>query len=854
MKNYTFVDQTENVILHRFVEYGNHKTQIVTDFPIRLFTEDKKPDTISLFGDKLRTHNFDTIKEAKDFIKTHKNVFGQTNFAQQFINENYPSDIKIDSNNFNIVYWDIETEVSIGFPHPHLASQPITAITLKSNQHKNFITIALGHFEPRDNIKYIQCSDEKDLLKTFIKVWNDLNPEIISGWNIAGFDVPYTINRIKKILGDSAADKLSPFNGAIKNVLTEVDINNKTKSYQIAGITIYDYIDLYKKFSLTTLESYTLNYVCQHELNEKKISYEESGSLMNLMNDNYEKFILYNIKDVELVESLENKLKFINIAVTTSALAKTRYCDVFSALRLWDSLLYNYLSNKGVQIPPTIHSGSFGIIGGYVKEPLAGLHKWVVSFDLASLYPSIIMGANLSPETMVTGAESNYSKSIIAGTFNEPDLKINNVSMTANGAKFDRKSIGLMPEITENIFALRKKTKSQMLAIRQTIENETDKNKVSELIKEEASLNALQQALKILLNSLYGSITNEHFRYSSQDISEGITSTGQAIIQFIERRVNEFLSKKFGEKDRVIASDTDSIFVNLEDFHKRVIGDKVVDIQKTVDIIDLFCKNELEPFIAQCFDEFTQRLNFYKNTLYMKREKIIDRGIWRAKKNYIIQVWDNEGVRYNKSKFVAVGVEIARSSTPSFIKEALKKSLLIILNDNNDDLQEFIKDFKVQFNKFPVEEIAFPRGVNDIQKWVDDSGNYKSGTPIHIRGSIMFNQLMKKHDLNKMYPLITDSTKIKFVYLKMPNPIQSNVVAFNDYMPPEFGLESYIDYETQFVKSFVSPVESFTKAIGWDIEKRNDLSTFFDCNNLPTPVKPAIINKVSRKSKSVFEF
>lgn len=309
-------------------------------------------------------------------------------------------------------------------------------------------------------------------------------------------------------------------------------------------------------------------------------------------------------------------------------------------------------------------------------------------------------------------------------------------------------------------------------------------------------------------------------------------------VRIVEDRINKELNKTFGTEsvDYVVMSDTDSIGVRLEPFVKRVVGDRSIDdIHKIVDMVDAYCKNKIEPFIAEQYDELTKNLNFYENTLFMKREKIIDRGVWRAKKNYVIQVYDNEGVRYKESKLVPVGVELVKSSTPEIVKGALTKGIRIILNGDEKQLQKFVQEFKKEYMSADLYKIAFPRGTNDIDKWYDSETIWKLKTPIHVKGCLVFNHLLKESGLHLKQAMITNGQKIKFVYLKMPNSVHSNVISFLDNLPEEFGINDCIDYATQFEKSFEMPMSSFSNILGWTLERENQLSDFF------SDVGPAIV-------------
>jgi DNA polymerase elongation subunit (family B) len=346
----------------------------------------------------------------------------------------------------------------------------------------------------------------------------------------------------------------------------------------------------------------------------------------------------------------------------------------------------------------------------------------------------------------------------------------------------------------------------------------------------EATYEAMQMALKIALNSLYGAQANQHFRYYSTDIAEGITLTGQLTIQYISNALNEFLNNKLKTEgvDYVIANDTDSAYIRLDALVDKVVP-KDTPTQKVVDFLDKFVSSVLEPLIAEKFEALAVYVNALENKMHMKREAIADRGIWRAKKNYILQVYDNEGVRYNEPHLKTVGVETARSSTPEIVRKALEECLIILLNKNESDIHAYVKNFRSKFMAAPVEDIAFPRGVSELDKWIDPSGRemWKNGAPIHVKASLVYNERLRATGLNKRFPFIKNGDKIKFVYLKNPNPVRNNAIAFTDFLHSEFQLDKYIDRELQFEKSFLEPLRSFTSIMGWHTEKVNTLTDFF---------------------------
>ena len=846
MAFYTNVDQYGNRIFHRYVDdNGNSKSEIVKNFPFQLFVKSgshnkTKSNMVSLMGDLLIPVDFDNISDAREFVKEYQetqDIFGQTQFLYQFIATKYKENISFDFSKIKILIIDIETAYdSTGFPTPDKAQQSILAIGCKVLGEKNpFIVFGTKANTTNNYYTYIQCNNEEHLLKSFQAYWKEVNPNIVTGWNVEGFDIPYIINRCNRVMGEDFTKKFCPFHGSIdKCIIPHENKIQKINSYEIVGISIVDYLPLYKKYSTVTLESYRLDVVAQHELGIGKVDYSEYDGLMGLYEQNFELFCYYNYVDVKIIEDLENKLNFLFLLATVTYLGKSNYLDSIGVVRWWDVYIYNELLKKGIQIPPGKKpSSDEGIVGAFVKDPIPKLYSWIVTLDLTSLYPSIIMSFNLSPEKAYKTAIYDLNKIDNLIDMNE-DLswiKESNVTILANGATFKRDNQGILPELVAGMFDSRKMFKKHMLKATAELEemkkSGADPATLSEKISEVATFSAKQQAYKISLNSLYGATANPYFRYNSRDISEGITMTGQLVIRFISKRLNVHLNNLFKTQDvdYVIFNDTDSAGLNFEYFVNKMFDDQT-DKQKIVNFLDKFVQTYINPFLVKEFQKLTDYLNAFENRLSMNREVIADKGLWRGKKNYILQMYDKEGIRYTTPKMKIMGLETAKSSTPNIARESLEAAIKILLNDNEEKLQQFVKDFKCKFFSSSVQDIAFPRGVNDINKWISSNGTMLKGIPIHTRGSVVYNRLLKTIDSAEYAP-IKNGDKIKFVYLKAPNSAQSHVIAFLDTLPPAFNLDKDIDKETQFNKTFLEPLKSLASIVGWNTEKTNSLDMFF---------------------------
>jgi DNA polymerase elongation subunit (family B) len=848
---YTNVQVYGSRILYRGVENGRKVRRKIDYFPTFFVPAKEKTDLTTIHGEYVSEVKPGNIREARDFLKMYEDVngfviYGNNKYEYAFIADTYSNDIDWDMSVINVTNIDIEVGSENGFPEPSSASEPITAITFK-NKNK-FVVLGCGVFEnKRDDVWYIQCRDEVDLLKRFLDEWSFDYPDIVTGWNVKFFDIPYIVNRITKVLGETEAGRLSPWMKLDERRV--VIMGREQIAYVPSGISVLDYIELYKKFAPggQSQESYKLDAISNVELGERKLSYEEYGSLHTLYRTNYQKFIEYNIRDVELVDKLEDKLKLIELALTLAYDSKTNYDDVFTQVRMWDSIIYNYLKKKNMVVPPiTRHSKDAAYIGAFVKDPLVGIHKWVASFDLNSLYPHLIMQYNISPDTLIL--PENYDgtlrefmsrnrvtiDSLLNQEINTSVLKTANVTLTPNGQFFTKERHGFLPEIMETMYNDRSVYKKKAIEAKKELEKESDPDKRNEIEKRIARYNNLQLAKKVSLNSAYGALGNEFFRFFDVRQASAITTAGQLSIRWIENQLNDYMNKllKTENEDYVIASDTDSIYLSLDRLVSKTIIEQNANAstKQIIKFMDKICEAKIQPFIDDAYTELAEYINAYEQKMQMKREALADKGIWTAKKRYILNVYNNEGVEYAKPKPKVMGLEMIKSSTPAYCRKILWEAIDIILNKTEDDMIGMIETYRQEFKYQAISDIAFPRGVNGLDKFTDKSGVgiYNKGTPIHVRGSLLYNNLIKRKKLDKKYPLIMEGEKIKFIYLKEPNTIQSNVISFPTIVPKELDIEKYVDYDLQFDKSFLEPLRIILDSINWKTERVSSLEDFFN--------------------------
>ena len=830
MKFYTNVQLIGNQFLVRGVENGR-RYETRDDFRPTLFVKSKRDTKYkTLTGEPVEPIQPGNVRDCRNFYKKYEDIdgfdiYGNDRYIYQYISEKYPQDeIKFDISQIKLVTLDIETTAEKGFPDVESASEEILAITIQDYTTKQITTWGVKPFvNKQKNVTYHHCPTEQHLLSSFIQYWMQDVPDVVTGWNIQLFDIPYICKRLNRVLGEKLMKRFSPW-----GLVTEGEIyltGRKHAVFDVGGVTQLDYLDLYKKFTYKAQESYRLDYIAEVELGQKKLDHSEFDTFKDFYTHGWQKFIEYNIVDVELVDRLEDKMKLIELALTMAYDAKVNYADVFYQVRMWDNIIYNYLKRRDIVIPPKRQSDkNEKYAGAYVKEPIPGKYDWVVSFDLNSLYPHLIMQYNISPETLL---EERHPTATVDRILNEEinfELHKDN-AVCANGAMYRKDIRGFLPELMEKMYGDRVIFKKRMLQAKQ----EYEKTPTKTLEKEIARCNNIQMAKKISLNSAYGAIGNQYFRYYKLANAEAITLSGQVSIRWIEQKMNNYLNNllKTEDEDYVIASDTDSIYLNLGPLVDKFFANKSSDKAKVVELLDMVCSDKLEPYIDKCYSDLATYVSAYDQKMQMKRENIADRGIWTAKKRYILNVWNSEGVAYTEPKLKMMGIEAVKSSTPAPCRKMIKDALKLMMSGTEEDVIDFIDKSRKEFKSLPPEQISFPRSVSDVLKYKSHSDIYIKGTPIHCRGALLYNYHILQNKLDAKYSLIQNGEKIKFCYLKKPNTIHENVISFIQDFPTELGLDKYIDYDLQFEKSFLEPLKAILDSIGWNVEKTVNLELFF---------------------------
>lgn len=886
---YTFCDRVGGKIYHRFIDdEGKRRSEILSEFPISFYMRSPKGEHRSLYGDKLAEMKFNDITEAMDFVRRYDgvtDVFGQTSLVHQFIAHTYPENINYDFSKFRILNFDIEVrtdgydddaEVQVrrnfgeasetmtvaemkelpsywevyddihdrwypvdnapqqkfgGFPHAREAEYEITSISLKLFGKDTQITLGQKPCTvKKKNRVYIKCESEADLLKRFLTIVREIDPDILTGWNIEEFDIPYVVNRTREVLGNSWANKLSPYHEECKKVLTEYETKeNNEQAYRILGVSTLDMLQLYIKFGKKS-ENYRLDTIGELETGQGKIDYSEfDDDLMKLYTLGYDKFIEYNEEDVLLVERIDKRVQLIRLAITTVLMTKARYQEVMGKVKLWDTLIYNMLLKENVVIPPSERrEKGEKIIGAFVKDPRAGKYRKVVSLDLTSLYPSICMMYNMSPETMVRGMQGqlDWVQRLLDGEDLAADMREAGYCMAANGSAYRLDKIGVLPKGMRYVFDTRKMYKDKMKDVKKIKEKHLsqgmahDHPTILALEDEIAMYDSAQAAMKVLANSGYGVTAQFSFRYFSRDIAEGITLTGQLTIRYILKAVNDWLNQRFGtNRDYVITADTDSLYLELD-----AVARGCSDVHAMIEELNQFVEDNLQPFIDQAFRDLSDRMGCPKNMMDMKREALSDVGIWRAKKNYVLRVYDMEGVRYAEPDMKMMGVESAKTIYPKMCREEFRKCYELMLDDGNEDaLIDELAAFKARWDASPVEDIGKPFTAGDLRKYADNP----SSAPWNSKAAMLHNQLVDQMGLRREVDRIRPSNKTRILVLQKKNPWRQNYISFVGTLPKQFDAEQYVDREAQYEKNFLSPIKSFTDILGWRVARVSTLDDLF---------------------------
>jgi len=798
----------------------------------------------SLYGDKLKKITYWT----EDDLQNGRVFESDVPLETRILVDQYSDTDEVSEGNKE-VYFDIEVEVKDGFPEPAKAENKITAIALYDKTMDSYYCFILGNVsnKQKENVRIESFQSEEELLQRFYQKYLEINPTILSGWNIDGFDIPYLYNRTNRVLGQQVANCLSP--------IGIVNYNERQGRYKIAGVSSLDYLKLYRLFTYTQESSYRLDYIGQKEVGLGKIEYE--GTLQDLYETDIDKYIEYNLNDVIIVKKLDDKLKFIDLARGVCHVGHVPYEDVFFSSRYLEGAMLVYMKKIGVVAPnkplgARMKKDDEKFTGAYVKDPKPGLYDWVFDLDLTSMYPSVIMSLNISPEMKLGKIHEWNVEDFLKG--NKRDYKFikdgkvkgdisynkiykifkeQNISISSNGVLYRNDKKGLIPVLLEKWFDERVEYKRLMKKYGE--EGDDEKH---------GYFKRRQHVQKIVLNSLYGVLGLPVFRFYDVDNAEATTLTGQELIKFTETIANHYYNNKLEDKeDYCIYTDTDSVFYSAIPLVKKDYPNADLDDDKFMTEKILETAKVVQDYINNGYDYFARKFLNVKNghRFDIKQECVAKSAFWVTKKRYGQWIINDGGLPCDKLD--VKGLDIVRSSFPPAMRKLMTQVLKDILgNVDKDEIDEKILKFKKLMKTADIQDIALPTGVKNLNKFADKrrvGGVYgkggvftpmHKGTPVHVKAAWVYNDLLKHYGLNNVEK-IKNSEKIKWIYLKQ-NPLGVSQIAFKGYDdPPEIMkfIEENIDYDKLYESALQKKIRVFYEALDWDmpVDKANTLERFF---------------------------
>lgn len=792
----------------------------------------------SIYGTKLIKKKFASQYNRYRFLKDAgiKRVFENLPAPQQFLVDRYwqeNEEPEFNEHPIKTMFIDIETYSPDDFPDIQTANHVCNVITVYDSLDDKFVTWGLKPYKnTQDDVAYIHCKDEKEIFKKFIEYLESDFPDILSGWNSEFFDIPYIINRCRRILGDEWVARLSPTGNVHSRVIKGTFGRDQTKWY-IEGISLLDYLDVYKKFSVGLRESYKLDAIGELELNEKKVDYGNTN-LAALSDDDWQTFIDYNIQDVRLLKNLDVKLKYVDLIRMLAYSGLTSFEAAMGALSVINGATAIRGRRRNQCIPTFIrHEDTGKNPGAYVGEPLKGFQENIISFDANSLYPNVMISLNMSPETKVAKIEDKTDNDVTIRHVNGKTftltmdkfvkfVKEEEIAISRANVLFTQKRKGVMPEILDEYYSKRVEIKKELNKLRlQYSKTKDPKTKVKI-----DQLDSKQLCIKIFINSIYGYFGNKNAPFGDDDIASSITLTGQAVIKMSNELLKKYITKRVGIddvtklNDSVIYNDTDSSYISIKHIIQNTDidfvdeeGNLTKELHDEVQNIEDFLNDEIKVWGGKALNSKDCRFVF-------KREMIADVGVFLQKKRYVIRVLDDEGIPVNKFKYT--GVEVVRSTMPDAIKPYVKRIIETMLStqdvsETNAILNETYKKFK----ELPIEDIAFVSGIKGYEKYSNQCDEFKTckGMPNHVKAAYYHNLLLKKFNIDKEYEEIGSGDKVRYFYVQKPNPYNIGNIAFKYYLPKEFTTKFKMDYELMFEKIIYSAIERFYDNVDWGIQR-----------------------------------
>ena len=860
-RNLAYIPNQRVMRLYTWDEEGN---RIETDCPYQPYfyceTNSNRDDAISLYGTKLRriTSNSELDRRRKiEDLNDHK-IYENISPYQQFLVDRFWRVNETDDfSKFPLKIWffDIETYSPDEFPKPEEASHMINVITVYDTVEKMYFTWGINEYKPKtEDVKYVHCKNETDLLQKFLDFYCKDRPDILSGWASETFDIPYVINRVRNILGEDTTRLFSPVHDEIMKPIYQRayrgNFGKQTSKYVVEGVSMLDYLDVYKTFSLGMKSSYKLDNIAHIELGENKVDIGETN-LATLSIENWDKFVDYNIHDVRLLVKLEAKLMYMDLARMLSYIGLTPFNAALGTISTVNgrAIVEARKSNPPRVIPTFIkdndQTGKYE--GAYVSEPTRGFQKNIISFDANSLYPSVMITLNLSPETKVGSIVGTDNGKVYIKTVNNKDIEMlygdfnkwctkNEIVVTRAKKLFSQKVKGIFPRITEHFYKRRSQKKEQWNKAREkkhqlSVQLKKEKNKDNKIKLEKRITDTQykidqlwigQFTLKILINRIYGYFGNKNSAMADGDIARSITLTGRDVIKqsniilrnYIKRKTN-LTDKDIEKSDPILYNDTDSLYCTITPLldHMGVSLHEDNNINEEVYNLVQDIEDDLNVHIKKWAKE---TLLTNDPRFVFKRESICDRGLFLQKKRYVLHKLDDEGIVCNKFKYT--GVEVVRTTMPGAIKPYVKKIIEhMITTENQKSTNEIFEETYEIFKSLPIKDIAFVMGVRDYEKYSVHTKDWKvkKGTPIHVKSSIYYNKLLDYYNISSKHENISSGDKSRYFYTVTPNKFGISSLGFKYDLPKEFKKDFKVDYEKMFEKIVYSVIDRFYENVNW---------------------------------------
>lgn len=837
-RNVCYNPRDESITLLTWDKDGERIVIDVSFNPYLYLETSLKSDATSIFDTALRKRIFKDTRSRNSFIKEcgTNRLFENLRPEQQFLIDRYHKnneDLDFSQHPLRIQYVDIEVYCPDAFPTPEAASQPINVITVYDSLDKCFYTWGTKRLEKSiKNCNYVYCETESQLLECYLNYVRRSIPDIISGWNSEGFDIPYIINRSARVLGEDSIKQLSPVENVYSRLTTGA-FGREQQRWYISGVSCIDYLDVYKKFSIGLRESYKLDAIAELELGERKVDYGNTN-LSALADDDWQTFVEYNVQDVNLLVAMEDKLRYLELLRMLAYTGLTTIESAMGTLSVITGATVIKARSQNKVIPTFIKDNinASKYEGAYVGEPQRGFQHDVISFDANSLYPNTMISLNLSPETKVGKVTEKDSTHVYITHVNGKNFKLSHqkfleflekddIAVSKAKVLFSQKKKGIMPEIVDNIYQQRVQVKKKLQKLKIKLSKIDKTHEEYAATKKLADqLDIKQFTLKILINTVYGYFGNKHAPIGDPDIARSITLTGQAVIKKSNDILRDYIdSHGIPGADPVIYNDTDSSYISINRIMKKL--DKPFHIDGKITDTAYDQAQAVEDYLNQEITKWsTKVLNSKDSRFVFKRECMTDVGVFLQKKRYVLRVLDDEGIPTNKFKYT--GVEVVRSTIPAPIKPYIKKIIETMMDTESRSTTNdvFLSAYET-FKSLPVEDYAFVMGISDYEKYSTRCNGFVTckGMPAHVKAAYHYNTLLDKLNLTGDYEKIETGDKVRYFYVNQPNKYGIGAIAYKYYYPEEFKAIFEPDKEKMFEKIIFSIIERFYESVNWRLNR-----------------------------------